>query len=87
MEEDPTKIPEMAQEDHAEFRGRFVRTHPDVVLLDSKEPHKKFVEKLSRDFLVHGMVPYYTVSEIRVRSDTISQKTGLTTWMTARFAM
>ena len=78
MEEDPTKIPEMAQEDHAEFRGRFVRTHPDVVLLDSKEPHKKFVEKLSRDFLVHGMVPYYTVSEIRVRSDTISQKTGLT---------
>ena len=74
MEEDPTKIPEMAQEDHAEFRGRFVRTHPDVVLLDSKEPHKKFVEKLSRDFLVHGMVPYYTVSEIRVRSDTISQE-------------
>ena len=73
MEEDPTKVPEMAQEDHAEFRGGFVRTHPDVVLLDSKEPHKKFVEKLSRDFLVHGMVPYYyTVS------DTISQKTDLT---------
>ena len=45
---------------------------------EHKEPHKKFVEKLSRDFLVHGMVPYYTVSEIRVRSDTISQKTGLT---------
>ena len=29
MEEDPSKVPEMAQEDHAEFRGRFVRNHPD----------------------------------------------------------
>ena len=77
MEEDPSKVPEMAQEDHAEFRGRFVRNHPDVVLLDAKEPHKKFVEKLSRDFLVDGMVPYYPASEIRTRSDTISQKTGL----------
>ena len=37
MEEDPSKVPEMAQEDHAEFRGRFVRNHPDVVLLDAKE--------------------------------------------------
>ena len=77
MEEDPSKVPEMAQEGHAEFRGRFVRNHPDVVLLDAKEPHKKFVEKLSRDFLVHGMVPYYPASEIRTRSDAISQKTGL----------
>ena len=78
MEEDPSKIPEMAQEDHAEFRARFVRTHPDVVLLDAREPHKKFVEKVSRDYLVHGMVPYYAVAEIRTRADTIVQKTGLT---------
>ena len=69
MEEDPNKVPEMAQEDHAEFRARFVQAHPDVILLDAKEPHKKFVEKLSRDFLVHGMVPYYSVAEIRTRSD------------------
>eukprot|EP00435_Cladocopium_sp_Y103_P009415 s1300_g2.t1 len=78
MEEDPNKVPEMAQEDHAEFRSRFVTAHPDVILLDAKEPHKKFVEKISRDFMVHGMVPYYPVSEIRTRSDSILQKTGLT---------
>ena len=78
MEEDPNKIPEMAQEDHAEFRSRFVTAHPDVILLDAKEPHKKFVEKLSRDFLVHGMVPFYTVAEIRTRADSIVQKAGLT---------
>ena len=43
-EEDPNKVPELAQEDHAEFRARFVTAHPDVILLDAKEPHKKFVE-------------------------------------------
>ena len=78
MEEDPNKVPEMAQEDHAEFRSRFVTAHPDVILLDAKEPHKKFVEKISRDFMVHGMVPYYPVAEIRTRADSIVQKTGLT---------
>eukprot|EP00438_Fugacium_kawagutii_P016453 Skav207243 [mRNA] locus=scaffold523:477791:485726:- [translate_table: standard] len=74
MEEDPNKVPEMAQEDHAEFRARFVRSHPDVILLDAKEPHKKFVEKLNRDFLVNGMAPYYPVAEIRTRADSIVQK-------------
>ena len=78
MEEDPNKIPELAQEDHAEFRSRFVRAHPDVILIDSKEPHKKFVEKLNRDYLVNGMVPFYTMSEVRTRADTIVQKSGLT---------
>lgn len=77
MEEGPNKIPEMAQEDRAEFRAGFVRNHPDVILLDAKEPHKKFVEKLNRDFLVNGMVPYYSVAEIRARSDAIVQKAGL----------
>ena len=77
MEEDPNKVPEMAQEDHAEFRARFVTAYPDVILLDAKEPHKKFVEKLSRDFLIHGMVPYYQASEIRTRSDNIVQKSGI----------
>ena len=57
--------------------ARFVTAHPDVILLDAKEPHKKFVEKISRDFLVHGMVPYYTVAEIRTRADSIIQKSGL----------
>lgn len=77
MEEDPNKVPEMAQEDHSEFRARFVQAHPDVILLDAREPHKKFVEKLSRDFLVQGMVPFYPVAEIRTRADSIVQKAGL----------
>ncbi|CAE7809987.1 unnamed protein product, partial [Symbiodinium necroappetens] len=65
------------QEDHAEFRDRFVRVHPDVILIDAKEPHKKFVERLSRDFLIHGIVPFYEPAEIRTRADVIVVKSGL----------
>ena len=32
MEEDPSKVPEIPGEDHAEFRQTFVSRHPDVVL-------------------------------------------------------
>ena len=71
MEEGPNKIPGLSQEDHAEFRDRFMRVHPDVIPIDAKEPHKKFVERLSRDFLIHGIVPYYEPAEIRTRSDVI----------------
>ena len=77
MEEDPNKIPELSQEDHAEFRDRFVRAHPDVILIDAKEPHEKFVERLSRDFLIHGIVPFYEPAEIRARADVIVVKSGL----------
>ena len=77
MEEDPNKIPELSQEDHAEFRDRFVQVHPDVILIDAKEPHKKFVERLSRDFLIHGIVPFYEPAEIRTRADVIVVKSGL----------
>ncbi|CAE7892640.1 unnamed protein product, partial [Symbiodinium sp. KB8] len=47
------------------FRDRFVRLHPDVILIDAKEPHKKFVERLSRDFLIHGIVPFYEPAAVK----------------------
>ena len=78
MEEDPPKIPEIPGEDHAEFREIFVGRHPDVLLPHHREPHRKFVERVQRDFLVHGSVKFYEVGEIRTRNETIAQKSGLT---------
>lgn len=77
MEEDPSKIPEIPGDDHAEFRDQFVSSHPDVVLPPHREPHRKFVERLQRDYLVHGSVPFYEVGEIRTRTEQIVQKSGL----------
>lgn len=78
MEEDPSKIPEIPGEDHAEFREVFVGRHPDVLLPHHREPHRKFVERVQRDFLVHGSVKFYEVGEIRTRDESIAQKSGLT---------
>ena len=78
MEEDPSKVPEIPGEDHAEFRETFVARHPDVVLPLHREPHRKFVERVQRDYLVHGFVHFYEVGEIRTRNEQIAQKSGLT---------
>ena len=77
MEEDPSKIPEIPGDDHAEFRETFVSKHPDVVLPPHREPHRKLVERIQRDFLVHGAVPFYQVGEMRTRSEQIVQKSGI----------
>ncbi|CAE7239646.1 unnamed protein product [Symbiodinium microadriaticum] len=54
-----------------------VRSHPDVIFTDAKEPHKKFVERLPRDSLMHEIVRYYEPAEIRARSDVIIVKSAL----------
>ena len=77
MEEDPSKVPEIPGDDHAEFRGQFVGRHPDVLLPPHREPHRKFVERIQRDFLVHGAVPCYQVGEMRIRSEQVAQKSGI----------
>ncbi|CAE7374222.1 unnamed protein product, partial [Symbiodinium necroappetens] len=76
MEEDPSKIPEIPGEDHAEFREIFVNQHPDVILTYMREPHRKFVERIHRDYLVHGAVAFYEMAEMRTRADRIVQTTG-----------
>ena len=76
MEEDPSKIPEIPGKDHAEFRETFVSAHPDVILTYMREPHRKFVERIYRDYMVHGSVSYYEVAEMRTRSDRLVQTTG-----------
>ena len=77
MEEDPTKVPEIPGDDHAEFREQFVAKHPDVLLPPHREPHRKLVERIQRDFLVHGAVPFYQVGEFRTRSEHVVQKSGI----------
>ena len=77
MEEDPTKVPEIPGDHHAEFREQFVARHPDVVLPPHREPHRKLVERIQRDYMVHGAIPFYQVGEMRVRSEQIVQKPGI----------
>ena len=77
MEEDPTKVPEIPGDHHAEFREQFVVRHPDVLMPPHREPHRKLVERIQRDYMVHGAVSFYQVGEMRTRSEQIVQKSGI----------
>ena len=77
MEEDPNKVPEIPGDDHAEFREQLVAAHPDVLMPPYREPHRKLVERIQRDFLVRGAIPFYQVGEFRTRSEQVVQKTGI----------
>ena len=73
--EDPASCPALPHDDHVDFRAHFVLAHPDIILVDCREPHKLFVERISRDVFVHGSVPFYKIDEMGLRSDTIVQGT------------
>ena len=77
MEEDPSKVPEIPGEDHAQFRETFAGRRPDVLLPLHREPRRKFVERVQRDYLVHGFVSFYEVGEMRTRNEQIAQKSGI----------
>lgn len=47
--------------------------HPDVLLPPRHEPHRKWVERIPRDFSVHCAVPFYQVGELRTRNEQIVQ--------------
>ena len=53
------------------MRQGFTRHHGDTILV---EPHKRFIERLNRDLLVHATVLTYELGEVRLRSETIIQK-------------
>ena len=76
MEEDPSKIPDFPGEDHAESRQIFVDQHPDAILTYMHAPHRKVVERIHRDYMVHGAVAFYEVAKMRSRSDQVVQTSG-----------
>ena len=77
LEEDPHKIPEIPAPQYADMRARFAATHPDVLLSMEREPHKKLIERLLRDWVVGGSLPYYELGEVRLRSEKIVARSGL----------
>ena len=50
--------------EYGELRGNFVRAHPDAMLADFKEHHKKFLERSRRDVIVNEVVPACELGEV-----------------------
>eukprot|EP00971_Amphidinium_carterae_P342341 6481617-Amphidinium_carterae.3 len=79
MEEDPDKVPAIQAQDYAQMRTVFLTRHKDFILTEQREPHKKFVEKLLRDVGLHGVVPFYELGDVRLRSEHIKERKSIAT--------
>ena len=77
LQEDPSKIPEMASANAGDMRERFGKANADVILASSNEPHKKLIEMLNRDLAVVGVLKLYELGEIRVKKDIVRSTPGL----------
>ena len=77
LEEDPLRIPEMGVQEFAQKRVLLMEAHKDILLTDHCEPHKKLVELIDRDFMVHEVILPYDIGELRVKADKIVKKGGL----------
>ena len=77
LHEDPNRIPEIAMMEYGAYRDAFTVRHPETVLTDWKEPNKRFLERLIRDLAIHQVVPPYELGEVRLRSETIIQSSGV----------
>ena len=49
LQEDPSKIREIASADAVDMRERFWKAHSGAILTSSNDPHKKLIEMVSRD--------------------------------------
>ena len=76
LTKDPLRIPEMPLAQYNDLRAKFLESHMDAVMLEHREPNKRFGERVARDLLVHDVVLPYHLHEVRLRSETIQQRPG-----------
>ena len=69
--EDRHKIPEIPIHEYYSYRANLVTRHPDVLVVDYKEPHKKFLERLIRDLTVNEVIHQSTHPSV---NSSISQR-------------
>ena len=77
LHEDPNRIPEIAIMEYGAYRDAFTTRHQETILTDWKEPNKRFLERLIRDLAIHQVAPQYELGEVRLRSETIVQSSGV----------
>ena len=59
----------------AEMRKKFMEAHPELRLDARVEPHRRFIETLLRDRLMHGRIPFVELSKCYVRGDGVITQT------------
>ena len=65
---------EIAVGDYAQMKTKYMGVHPDYIVTDFREPHKKFIERIIRDFTIHEVLLPYELCEVRLKSEKSSKK-------------
>jgi len=73
--EDPGKIPCIGDTEFAEMRRKFMEAHPELRFDARVEPHRRFIETLLRDRIMHGRIPFVELSRCYVRGDGVITQT------------
>ena len=76
VQEDPSKVPALGLTDWTAMRSAFLTRHPELPMDDAVEPHRRFIETLKRDVLLHGRVPFIELSRVYVKADGPVLQTG-----------
>jgi hypothetical protein len=77
--EDPSRIPVTPEHERLVARATWCNTHKDHDLNKHNEPHPRFVDRVKRDWYVHGKVQLYHLTDIRTASDKMSAKPTIVT--------
>ena len=74
--DDPAKIPVVPEHERTLMRVAWKAAHPELDLHEHNEPHPRLVDRVKRDWVVHGRVLHYALTDIRVRADVILYKSA-----------
>ena len=69
LTKDPLRIQEMPLAQYNDLRANILESHMDAVMLEHRAPHKRFVEQVAPDLLVHDVVLPCHLHEVRLRSE------------------
>jgi len=72
--DDLSKIPVIPDHERILMRQAWRREHPELDLHEACEPHPRFVDRVRRDWALHGRVANYRLTELRVKTDVIDYK-------------
>ena len=76
--EDPHRIPEISITEYTNYRKAFLNAHPEQFLTEHRKPNKRFVEKVQADIIRHGILQFYDLGEVVLKSENVIGSTGFT---------
>ena len=76
IEEDPSKLPTIPDQERQMMRLKWKQDHPDLSLAPHWTPHDRFVDTIARDLRLKGRVLLYNIQEFRLETDRISSTAG-----------